>query len=70
MAETSSHVRAKRKAAGKSGKTEIPLKGGGRLDAASERKATEVERSGDLQRLELAAGRLKQSGKPQKVLAQ
>ena len=68
MSETKSHKRAKRKAAGKSGKTEVPLKGGGRLDAASRRRATEVERSGDPEKLHLAAKRLKRSRKPQKVL--
>jgi len=68
MAETGSHKRAKRKAAGASGQTEIPLEGGGRLDAASPRKATEVERSGDPRKLELAADRLRRSDRPQKVL--
>ncbi len=60
MAETRSHARAKRKAAGQSGNVETPLREGGRLDASSPRKATEVERSGDPQRLEQAAQRLKQ----------
>ena len=35
MPETKSHKRAKKKAAGKKGMTEKPLKGGGRLDASS-----------------------------------
>lgn len=65
MAESESHKRAKRKAAGKSGKTEVPLPGGQRLDAATKRKAIEVERSGNL---DAAAARLKKSGKPNKVL--
>ena len=68
MSETNSHARAKTKAAGLSGATEVSLPGGKRLDAASPRKATEVERSGDPQKLTLAAKRLQQSGKPQKVL--
>ena len=68
MAESQSHKRAKSRAAGKSGKTETPLKGGRRLDAQSKNKATEVERSGNKARLEKAAQRLKDSGKPQKVL--
>ena len=68
MAESRAHKEAKSKAAGKSGKTEAPLKGGGRLDAQTERKATEIERSGDEKKLKQAARRLKNSGKPQKVL--
>lgn len=68
MSESQSHKQAKRKAAGKTGKTEVPLKGGSRLDAQTKNKATEVERSGSSARLELAARRLKRSRKPQKVL--
>ena len=68
MAESKSHKRAKRKAAGKSGKTEVPLKGGGRLDARTKITATEIERSGTLRGLEAAARRLKRSRKRQKVL--
>lgn len=68
MTETQSHRRAKAKAAGRSGSTEVPLKGGKRLDAATKRKATEVERSGSIASLTKAARRLKTSRKPQKVL--
>ena len=68
MAETPSHKRAKRAAAGRGGKTEVPLSRGRRLDAATQKKATEVERSGSKSGLEKAALRLKDSGKPQKVL--
>ena len=68
MAESQSHKMAKSKAAGKSGKTETPLKGNRRLDAQTKRKATEIERSGEKSRLEKAAQRLKDSRKPQKVL--
>lgn len=68
MAESASHKRAKSKAAGKSGQTEVQQKGGTRLDAASKRRATEVERSGNPRSLEAAARRLKKSGKPQRVL--
>lgn len=64
MVETSSHKRAKSKAAGKYGKTEVPLKGNRRLDATSKRKATEIERSGKLDGLVKAAHRLKVSRKP------
>ena len=68
MPESSSHKRAKRKAAGKRGQTEKPLRGGGRLDAESKGRATEVERSGNISSLRKAAKRLKSSGKRQKVL--
>jgi len=68
MSETTSHKRAKGAAAGRQGKTEVPLSRGRRLDAATQKKATEVERSGSQSSLEKAARRLKSSGKPQKVL--
>ena len=68
MGKSQSHKRAQAKAAGKSGRTEVPLKGGRRLDAATAHKAIEVERSGDRKLLEKAAQRLKASGKPQKIL--
>lgn len=68
MPESKSHKRAKRKAAGKKGQTEKPLKGGGRLDAASKVRATEIERSGSKAALRKAATRLKKSRKKQKVL--
>ncbi len=68
MPESESHKRAKKRAAGKEGQTEKPLKGGGRLDAATPGRATEVERSGNLAGLRKAARRLKKSSKSQKVL--
>lgn len=70
MAETESHNRAKNKAAGKGGRTEVPLSGNRRLDALSAGggRATEVERSGNLQSLKAAARRLDASGASQKVL--
>jgi hypothetical protein len=70
LTETESHKRAKRKAAGPKGKTEVPLGGGQRLDAlsATGKRATEVERSGSSAGLKKAAQRLKKSGAPQKVL--
>ena len=68
MSETPSHKRAKARAAGKQGRTEVPLSGGRRLDAASPKRATEVERSGNLGSLKAAARRLNASGKPQKVV--
>ncbi len=65
MPETPSHRRAKNKAAGPGGQTEVPLPGGKRLDGG---RATEIERSGSAQGLAAAARRLKQSGARQKVL--
>ena len=68
MSETKSHKSAKSRAAGKSGRTEVPISRGRSLDAATPGKAFEVERSGTQAGLEKAARRLKASGKPQKVL--
>ena len=70
MAEKPSHRRAKKKAAGRGGQTEVPLPGGKRLDTRTQGggRATEVERSGTSQGLTAATRRLKQSGAPQKVL--
>ena len=68
MSESQSHKRAKSKAAGKSGRTEVPLKGNRRLDAATKKRATEVERSGTTAGLTKAAKRLKDSRRSQKVL--
>ena len=68
MSESQSHKKAKSKAAGKVGKTEVPLKGNRRLDAASKKKATEIERSGSNKNLKKAAKRLKDSRRKQKVL--
>ena len=68
MARSQSHKRAQAKAAGKSGRTEAPLRGNRRLDAKSKKTATEVERSGSPTLLRKAAKRLKDSGLPQKVL--
>jgi len=69
MAESTSHRQAKQKAAGKKGKTEVPLLGGGKLDARTSNRATEIERSDTPARLRAAAKRLDQSGAKQKVLA-
>ena len=68
MSESSSHKRAKSKAAGKSGKTEAPLQRNRRIDAVISKKATEVERSGTKSGLKKAAQRLQDSRKPHKVL--
>lgn len=70
MSESKSHNTAKNKAAGENGQTEAPLPKNRRLDAITEngKRATEVERSGNLALLEKAARRLAASGAPQKVL--
>ena len=70
MPESKSHKGAKTKAAGKGGKTEVPLPRKRRLDAltAGGGHATEIERSGDPDQLKKAARRLKYSGAPQKTL--
>ena len=70
MSETQSHRRAKAKAAGPGGRTEVPISGGRSLDAlsANKKRATEVERSGTQEGLKKAARRLSASGAPQRVL--
>ena len=68
MPESPAHNRAKNKAAGKSGKTEVRLKDGRRIDAKTPKKATEVERSGSPKRLKQSAKRLKDSNASQKIL--
>ncbi len=68
MPEGQSHKRAKSKAAGKSGHTEVKIKGGRRLDAMTRRRAVEVETSGAPGRLTQAARRLKASGKAHHTL--
>ena len=67
MAEKSTHKRVKSEIAGKSGRKEVPIKGGRRLDVMTKHKAVEIERGGP-SRLEKAAHRLKDSRKSQKVL--
>ena len=68
MTESKSHERAKNRAAGKSGETEVKIPGGRRVDAMTQSRATEIERSGTPEALRRAAQRLKASGAPQKVL--
>jgi len=63
MSESQSHKRAKSKAPGKS---EVPISRNRRLDSATSKTATEIERN--QQGLLKAAGRLKDSGRPRKVL--
>lgn len=68
MGKSESHKRAQAKAAGETGKTEVPISGNRRLDAKSGNRATEVERSGSSEGLAKAASRLKASGARQNVL--
>lgn len=68
VAEKRAHKEAKRREAGKSGKVEVPLRSGKRLDAVTQRRAIEVERSGSPTRLTHAAQKLKASGGRQHVL--
>ncbi len=70
MAESRAHKNAKWRSAGRGGQVEVPLPSGRRLDALSRNGtwATEVETSGDVELMKLAAERLAESGAPQKVL--
>lgn len=68
MAEKPTHKRVKTREAGKTGRTEVTVRGGGRLDAATQRRAIEVETSGSPARLRHATQKLKASGRPQHVL--
>ncbi len=67
MAEKSTHKRLKSEIAGKTGRKEVAIKGGRRIDVMTKHKAVEIERGGPSQ-LEKAAHRLKDSRKSQKVL--
>jgi len=67
MPEKTTHRRAKTEAAWKSGRKEVRIKGGRRIDVMTKNKAVEIERGGSPQ-IEKAAQRLKASRKPQKVL--
>lgn len=62
------HKRAVRRVAGPKAQKEVPVRGG-RLDAATQGRAIEVERSGSPARLTHAAHKLKASGGRQHVLA-
>ena len=68
MGKSSSHSRAQGRAAGRTGRTEVRIRGNQRLDAQRGRTATEVERSGNKGLLAKAARRLKDSGCKQKIL--
>ncbi len=70
MAESEIHKRSKKQAAGRGGKTEVPLKGKKRLDALTKGggRATEIELSSTKEEIRNAVERLKESGAKQKVL--
>lgn len=63
MVESQSHKRAKSKAPGE---TEVKIPGGRRLDSATKKTATEVERNP--QNILKAVKRLKDSNRPRRVL--
>jgi|LGVD01.1.fsa_nt_gb hypothetical protein len=63
MSESQSHKRAKAKAPGK---TEVPISRNRRLDSATKKTATEIERNS--QNLGKAVDRLKDSRRSRKVL--
>ncbi len=66
MPESKAHKRHKKKSAGKKGKTEVAING--RIDAMTETKAIEIERSGDKKRLQHNIKKLLKSKKPHKIL--
>ena len=68
MTESQSHKRAKRKAAGRNGRIEIPISRGRRLDAKNGHKATEIERSGSSEGISKAINRLKTQKNAKKEL--
>ncbi len=68
MTESQSHKRIKNKAAGKNGRTEIPISRGRRLDAKNGHKATEIERSGSSKGISTAISRLKTQKNAKKEL--
>jgi len=63
MPESSSHKRAKSRAPGK---PEVRVPGGGRVDSATSKTATQIERN--LSNLPNSVAKLKASGRPRKVL--
>ena len=68
MLEIETQREAQRQAVEPNGLNDIILKRGRQPSAASTHRATEIERSGDPERIRLAALRLKNSERPQKVL--
>ncbi len=63
MPESPSHKKAKSKAPGK---TEVRVRGGGRVDSATSKTATQVERNRS--NLPNSVAKLKASGRPRRVL--
>ena len=62
------HKKIQKKVAGKTGRIEVRLPSGRRLDVATKARAIEIEKGGSLGSLHRAAERLRESKKPQKVL--
>jgi len=58
MVRSKRHRQLQRKLAGGKGKIEVPIRGGRRVDAQKERKVSEIERSGDPERIRQAIRRL------------
>ncbi len=68
MSESTTHKTLKGKAVGDTGKVEVKLPSGKRIDVVTKGRAYEIERSDSIKSLKSAAKRLKESGKAQKVL--
>lgn len=64
MPESRSHKKAK----GNAAKTEVPIPGGGRLDAVRGHSAIEIERGGTPKKIEQALARLKTQQNKSKIL--
>ena len=68
MIDIETQHEAKRQAVEPGSLNDVILKRGRRIAVESTNRATEIERSGDPERIRLAAIRLKNSERPQKVL--
>lgn len=58
MVRSKRHGQLQRKLAGRKGKIEVPIRGGRRIDVQKGRKVSEIERSGDPERIRQAIRRL------------
>ena len=59
MVRSKRHRQLQRKLAGGKGKIEVPIRGGRRVDVQKGRKVSEIERSGDPERIRQAIRRLR-----------
>ena len=64
--KTGTHRRHQKKAAGRTGRIEVPIDG--LLDVSTPKKAIEIERTGRTKRIDKAVQRLAKSRKPHKIL--